>query len=163
MHFLLIFMSLGWVFIAIPSIGGFGAAWANLATREDAVPRRSPPRVWLAVTGGVRHAARHVVDPVAAPSGLPGREAVRLQPMADQVEAGQAPGFPRRAFVFSVAASALDGSSGNVSLMIDPNPKRPTGFVRVGPGTPPESRFQLIRGDELEVYLGGGWWYLEED
>ncbi|MFI5454209.1 MAG: hypothetical protein ACHRXM_02040 [Isosphaerales bacterium] len=32
-----------------PTIGGIGAAWATLATREGAVPRRSPLAAWWSV------------------------------------------------------------------------------------------------------------------
>ncbi|MFI5387530.1 MAG: hypothetical protein ACHQ50_15585 [Fimbriimonadales bacterium] len=160
--YLLPALFLGWLVIVAPTIGGLGAAWAILATREGAVPRRSPPTAWLSVIAlSVMPLATlctlwplHLAVFTARPA---------LELLADQVAAGQAPGFPRRAGLFWVAGSAVDTATGNVGLMIDPNPNGPTGFVRVSPGTPLEHRFRPIGADDLEVDLGGGWWYHEED
>ncbi len=47
--YLLPALFVGWMIIAAPTIGGFGAAWATLATRQGALPSRSPPAAWLTV------------------------------------------------------------------------------------------------------------------
>ena len=46
--------------------------------------------------------------------------------------------------------------------MIDPSPSGPTGLVRVRPGDPP-NRCGPFRWDDLDVDLGWGWEYREED
>ena len=82
--------------------------------------------------------------------------------MADQVAAGQASSSPQWVGPFRVARSVVDPVSGNVGLMIDPNPSGPTVLVRVRPVTPPDRR-GLFGWDDLLVDLGWGWEYREED
>jgi hypothetical protein len=150
-----------WMVIAAPVIGSIGAAWAMLATRQGAVPRRSPPLAWLAVI------ALSVMPLVTLWTLWPLHLAFRtarpnLEHLADQVAAGQAPGFPRWAGLFRIAGSAVDTATGNVGLLIDPNPNGPTGFVRVSPGTS-RNRAGPFGWDDLDVDLGWGWEYREED
>ncbi len=83
--------------------------------------------------------------------------------LADRVAAGQPLTFPRRAGLFPLAGSALDAATGNIGLMIDPNPSGPTGFVREGNRTNDARLFSPIGGDDLAVDPGGGWWYCEAD
>jgi hypothetical protein len=85
-----------------------------------------------------------------------------LEHLADRVYAGQATGFPRWAGPFRVARTAVDPVTGNVGLMIDPNPGGPTGLVRICPGSPPDPRGPF-GWDDLRVDLGWGWEYREED
>lgn len=145
----------------MPTVAAFGAAWAILATRRGEVPRRSPPSAWLSV-------AVLTVMPLATlwtlwPLHLAFLTArPTLERLADQVAAGQAVGFPQRVGLFRVAGSAVDPISGNVGLMIDPNANGPTGFVRVLPGTSPNRRGPF-GCDDLDVDLGWGWEYREED
>ncbi len=58
--------------------------------------------------------------------------------LANQVAATPVASVPRWLGPFRVARSAVDPASGNVGLMIDPNPGGPTGLVRIRPGTPPD-------------------------
>jgi hypothetical protein len=152
---------LGWLVIVVPSIAGLGTSWAMLATREGAVPRLSRPAAGftifvLAVLPVLMlwtFWPLHLAFLMARPT---------LELVADQVAVGQAVGFPRRAGLFQVLGSAVDPISGSVGLMIDPNPIGATGFVRVHPGTAPDQRGPIV-GSELDVNLGGRWWYREDD
>jgi hypothetical protein len=159
--YLLVPLYLGWLVIVAPTIGSLGAAWARLATRQGAVPRRSPPTAWLSVIAlsGMPLATVWTLWPLHL-AFLTVRPA--LDRLADQVAAGQAAGLPQWAGPFRVARSAVDPVSGNVGLMVDPNPNGPTGFVRVRPGIPPNRRGPF-GWDDLHVDLGWGWEYREED
>jgi hypothetical protein len=152
---------LGWIFIAGPAIGGFGAAWVSLAIKQKAMPRRSSQAAWLTVIAlSVMPLMTlwtlwplHLAFLVSRPS---------LERLADQVATGQVSGFPRWAGLYRIAGSAVDPSTRNVGLMIDPNPNGPTGFVRMGPGAS-WNREGPFRWDDLGVNLGWGWEYREED
>jgi hypothetical protein len=111
------------------TIGALGEAWARSATRGGAAPRRSPPTAWLSVIA-------LCLLPVTLWTFWPLRLAfltVRpaLDRLADQIAAGKAAGFPQWVGPFRVACSAVDPVSGNVGLMIVPNPNGPMGLVRV--------------------------------
>ena len=159
--YLLPALFLGWMVIAGPAIGGLGAAWVRLATREDATPWRSSPAAWMAVISlSVMPLVTlwtvwplHLAFLASRPS---------LERLADQVAAGQTTGIPRWAGLFRIAGSAVDPATGNVGLMIEPNPNGPTGFVRVSPANS-QNRAGPFRGDDLYVDLGWGWDYREED
>jgi hypothetical protein len=81
-----------------------------------------------------------------------------LELIADEVAAGQKIVFPQRAGLFRVVGSYLDEATSSVGLMIGP-----TGFVRVCPGAPTKLSSHPIIGTEVDVDLGGGWWYREDD
>lgn len=159
--FFLGFLFLGWLLV-MPAVAGFGITWAILATREGEAPRRSPPAAWLSVIAltAMPVATVWTLWPLRL-AFLTARPA--LERLADQAAAGRAVGSPQWAGPFRLAGSAVDPATGNVGLMIDPNPGGPVGFVRLGPGANPDHRHRPIRGDDLEVQLGGGWWYHEED
>lgn len=159
--YLLIPFFFGWLIIVAPTIGGLGSAWARLATRQGAAPRRSPPAAWVSVI------ALCLLPLVTLLTFWPLRLAfltVRpaLDRLADQVAAGKAVVFPLWVGPFCVARSAVDPASGNVGLMIDPNPSGPTGLVRVRTGIP-ANRVGPFGWDDLLVDLGWGWEYREED
>jgi hypothetical protein len=149
------------MFIAGPMIGGLGAAWVALASRQHASPRRSSPVAWLAVIAlsGMPLVTLWTMWPLhlAFRASRPS-----LERLADQVAAGQISGFPRWAGVFRIAGSIVEPATGNVGLMIEPNPDGPTGFVRASPANP-QNRAGTFRGDDLYVDLGWGWDYREED
>ncbi len=159
--FLLGPLFLGWLIIVAPTVGALGRAWARLATRKGAAPRRSHAAAWLSVI------ALCLLPLVTLLTFWPlrlGFLLVRpgLDRLADQVAAGKATGFPQWVGPFRVARSTVDPVSGNVGLMIDPNPNGPTGLVRVRPFIPP-NRNGPFRWDDLLVDLGWGWEYREED
>jgi hypothetical protein len=159
--YLLPALFLGWMVIAGPAIGALGAAWVTLATRQDATSRRSSPAAWLAVIALSMMPLMtlwtlwplHLAFLASRPS---------LERLADQVAAGQVSGFPRWAGLYRFAGSAVDPTTRNVGLMIDPNPSGPTGFVRMSPGAS-RNREGPFRWDDLGVDLGWGWEYREED
>jgi hypothetical protein len=150
-----------WLIFIMPTVAIFGNAWTMLATRKGVVSRGFIVATWLTVisltvmplatvwTLWPLHLAFHTVR-------------ASLERLADQVAVGQALGFPRWAGPFRVARSAVDPVSGNVGLMIDPNPNGPAGLVRVRPGNPPDRRGPF-GWDDLHVDLGSGWEYREED
>jgi len=147
------------LFIVVPTLAGLGVAWAMLATREGAILRRSSSRAGLSVFAVT-------VLPLATVTTLwPLRLAFlasrpTLDLLADRVAAGQPVSFPQRAGVFWFVESRIDASTGNVGLVIDPNPGGPTGFVRMGAQQNGAGPFGA---SGLGVDLGWGWEYRQED
>jgi hypothetical protein len=152
---------MGWFLMFSPVIGRFGVSWALLATRETAVPRRSPGSAWAAAVGLTLLPALTVISlwPLHLGFALARPAMNRL---ADQAAAGKLVVFPQRAGPFRVLRAVIDPISGQVGLMVEPNPSRPTGFVRVPGEEPPNVRRPII-GTELHMGLGGGWSYREDD
>jgi hypothetical protein len=150
-----------WLVFFAPVIGRFGVSWALLATRETAAPRRRAGRVWAAAVGLTLLPSLTVLSfwPLLLGFALARPAMNRL---ADQAAAGQPVVFPRRVGPFWLLRAGVDPVSGQVGLMIEPNPSRPTGFVRVLRDDPPGTRRPII-GTELYVELGGGWSYREDD
>jgi hypothetical protein len=150
-----------WLIFILPTTAVFGVAWAVLATRKGSAWHRWPPGAWLAVIAlaMLPFATVWTLWPLHL-AFLTVRS--DLDRLADQVAAGQATNFPRWVGPFRVARSAVDPVSGNVGLMIDPNPSGPTGLVRIRLVIPPD-RSGPFGGDDLLVDLGWGWEYREED
>jgi hypothetical protein len=161
--YLLIWLFLGWLLIVLPMIAAFGPAWVILATRKGVVPRRRPLFAWLAV------AVLSVLPAVTLWTLWPLHTAFltarpALDRLADRCAAGQAVSYSQRVGLFRIGGAAVDPMSGNVGLMVDPNPNGPTGFVRVCPGPSPKpNRTGPFAWDDLDVYLGWRWEYREED
>jgi hypothetical protein len=150
-----------WLVFVFPTVPSLGIAWAFLSTRPGAVPQRSVPVAWFCVIvlATLPLATFSTCWPLRL-AFFASRPA--LEGLADQVAAGKPVGFPQWAGPFRVVGSAVDPISGNVRLMIDPNPGGPTGFVRVSPSAPP-NHLGLIGGDRLDINLGRWWLYLEDD
>lgn len=152
-----------WLFVIMPTLAGFGATWAVLATRGEVAPHRSRQWAWLWVIGLV------VMPGVTAWTAWPFRleflvARSALERLADQVAAGQAVTFPQNVGPFRLAASRVDPQTDGVALLIDPNPGGPGGFVRHKVSLAgPYGCFGPIRGDWWHMALGGGWCYHEED
>jgi hypothetical protein len=152
-----------WLFILLPSIAGFGAAWAILATRGEGVTRRSNQLTWMLVI------ALAVMPGVTAWTVWPFRlefltARSSLERVADRIAAGQAISYPQWAGPFRLLGSRVDSETGGVALLTDLNPGGPSGFVRhKGSRTEPYRCFGPIRGDRWHVGLGDGWCYHEED
>jgi hypothetical protein len=86
-----------------------------------------------------------------------------LERVADQVAAGKRVTFPQQAGLFRLGGSAIAPFSDEVTLMIDPNPSRYEGFLRIPPGGNGMARGGPISGATLQVHLGGRWWYCKEN
>lgn len=155
------FLLIVWLSVFGPTIACIGVAWARLATRKTAVPRRSRAAAWSAVVG-------LLLMPCMTVSTLwPLRLAfLRARPvldrLADQAAAGQSVGWPQWAGPYRLVRADVDPVPGHVALVIDPDPGGPSGFVRELPGARPRQG-KLILGTDLEVDLGGGWSYRVED
>jgi hypothetical protein len=150
-----------WLVIVMPAIIRQGISWANGSLHGKAVPN------------GTRHAAvvsviflavlpvltlltswpLHLNFLIARPS---------LERLADRVDAGGAVVAPVRTGLFQIVDSAVDPITGNVGLIINRARHGRSGLVRVRPGTPPDDRGP-IDGSRLDVPLGGGWRYRQED
>lgn len=152
---------IGWFVLFAPVIGRFGVAWVVLATRETATPRRSREMAWAGVV--VLTVLPFLTVLTFWPLRL-GFLVARptLERLADQAAAGRLVTFPNQAGPFEVLRASVDPVSGQVGLMIEPNPSRPTGFVRTRSEELPGSRRPII-GTELSVELGWGWSYREDD
>jgi hypothetical protein len=85
-----------------------------------------------------------------------------LERLADGAAAGQALAGPQWAGPYRLVQSAVDPASGEVALMTDPNPSGAKGFVRVNPGIPWDRRGPIL-GTDLDVELGWGWEYRQDD
>lgn len=147
----------------MPTLAGFGATWAVLATRSGVVRHPSQQLVWIWVI------ALAVMPGVTAWTVWPfGLEFLIARPslerLADQIAAWQAVSFPQNAGPFRLAASRVDSETGGVALLTNPDPSGPSGFVRHKVSlTGPYSCFRPNRGDWWHVGLGGGWCDHEED
>jgi hypothetical protein len=152
-----------WLFILLPTLGGFGAVWVVLATRGGVGPHRSRRLAWAWVM------ALAVMPGVTCWSAWPFRlrflsAKPALEHLADQIEARQAVSFPQHAGSFRIVASRGGPGTGGVALLIDPNPSGPSGFVRHKDALAGQyACFSPIRGDWWHVALGSGWCYHEED
>ena len=148
---------LGLVVDAIPTIAALGWAWVRLSTRDDAVARQAREAAGLSVfllamlpiltlwTLWPLHLAFLAVRP-------------RMDRLADRVAAGKTVGFPRRVGVFWVVDSSVEPVSHYPGLLIRANRYAGPGFVRVYPGTTPNTHDTIV-GLTFDVYLGGGWWF----
>jgi hypothetical protein len=85
--------------------------------------------------------------------------------VADRVGVGQAVTSPEWVGLFRVVGSAVDPSTGNVGLIIDPDPSGRSGFVRLSPGPnkPGGRRNGPFRNLNFDLQLRGRWWYGRED
>jgi hypothetical protein len=156
----IVLMSLVWLF-AFPIIVGIGTAWASSATRREARFRRSALVAWPLV-----------VVLAALPLTMllthwPFRLAffaskAALERLADQVATGQPVRRPVRAGLFLVVGSAIDPASGNVGLIIDPDPAGRSGFVRLSPG-PNRRRSGPFNNLNYDLRVCDEWWYECED
>jgi hypothetical protein len=147
-----------------PIVVGAGVAWASAATRKEAWSRRSPLLAWPVV----------LVLALSPPSMLVGFWPLRLaflvsrpalEHLADRVAAGQGVTGPEWAGMFRVVGSAVDPSTGNIGLIVDPDPSGRSGFLRVGAG--PNTRARRSSGPyynfHLDLKLRDRWWYECED
>jgi hypothetical protein len=153
-------LSLGWPIIVLPTIGALGMAWAVVSYNDNSVPKRHRAAIGLSVFFlAVLPALTLWTFWPLEMAFLAARPA--LDRLADQVAAGNTVGLPQRAGLFHVVDSVVDPISGNVALLIDPNPRNPNRFVRLwsGSGANP---IGPIFGSSLNVSLGGGWCYHDE-
>jgi hypothetical protein len=148
----------------IPMILGFGTAWAAAATRRETVRRRSPLVAWslviavaaLPLTMLFTHWPLRVAFLASQPA---------LDRLANRVAGGQSLRGPVRAGFFNVISSAVDPSSGNIGLIIDPDPSGRSGFVRPGPSpsAPPSRLTGPFYNLDFDLELFDGWRYQTED
>jgi hypothetical protein len=150
--------------LASPIVFGAGAAWATAVMRRAASPHRSRFLAWplvlaLAILPFTMLLARwpfHLAFLASTPA---------LDRLADRVAAGQSIASPEWAGLFRVVGSAVDPSTGNIGLIIDPNLSGRSGFVRVGAALgvstgPSSGPFYNL---DLDLTLGDRWRYQCED
>jgi hypothetical protein len=148
-------------FATLPLILGAGSAWALKSTRRNAVGRRSPLWVWPLVVGLAVLPLTMVIT--LWPLWLAFRVSQpALERLADRVANGQVLVTPEWAGLIRVVGSAVDSATGNVGLVVDPNPNGRSGFVRLGPGVPPGQTAGPFFNQSVNS-LGGRWSYQEED
>jgi len=111
-------MFLGWL-SAFPIVISTGVAWASAATRRTARPQRSPLLAWplVLVLALLPLSMLLTLWPFRL-AFLASRPA--MDRLADRVDAGQAVTSPEWVGLFRVVGSAVDPSTGNVGLIIDP-------------------------------------------
>jgi len=122
-------MFLGW-FCAFPMVISTGVAWASAATCRTAKPQRSRLLAWPLVL------VLSLLPLSMLLTFWPFRLAFlastpAMDRLADRVDAGQTVTSPEWAGMFRVVGSAIDPSTRNVGLIIDPDPSGRAGFVRV--------------------------------
>jgi len=156
--FALTALVIGLVFV-VPTILSFGVAWATMATRESALPQRASRTAWptvivLAVMPLITVCTLwpfHLFFLAAKPT---------MELLADRAAAGNALRGPQWVGPYRLLESNVDSATGDVKLLIEPNPSHPSGFVRFGPRTPKHTEAEELN---LDLHLGGRWWYQEED
>lgn len=159
--YVLLAVSLSWPFIVLPACAGLGVPWAILSSRGTPPRRQASPAPGILVFG-------MTVLPLLTlatfwPLYLAFLDArPTLERLADQVASGKVVSFPQRAGLFQVVGARVDPGSGNVALIIDPEPSGPNGLVRARSGTPADMTTPIV-GSNLNLYLGSGWWYRDED
>jgi hypothetical protein len=151
----------GWLVIVMPAILGQGMSWAHCPTRGKSVSQRIRRPAELSVM------FLAVLPVVTLLTFWPLRLAFliarpRLESLADRVDSGSAVVAPVRVGLFQIADSAVDPLTGNVGLIIKPVRHGRTGLVRVRAGSPPDARGP-IAGSVMDVTLGGGWRYRQQD
>lgn len=138
----------------IPFVVGFGASWAS--TRSG---RLAKARAWLLVV--VLAAVPVSMIATYWPLRLGFRGALpALNRLADRVAAGEWLAAPEWAGLYRVVAAKRESSSGDVKLLIDPNPGGVSGFVRRGSASP--GRNGAMDGLTFEG-IDGRWYFLDED
>ncbi len=162
--YLLIPLYFGWVFVVAPTLFILGAAWADIATRATAQPRRNPALAWsfvliltcLPLVTAVTLWPLHLAFTLWWPA---------MDRLADQAAAGTPVALPQQAGIYRIARLDLDAGTGNVALVIDTNPNGPTGFIRINPRSPDRSGppFGPILPTDISIQVGESWWYQVED
>lgn len=147
-------------FIFLPTLGGFGIAWAILATQGVRGPARAPTRTWFAVL------ILTLMPSATALTAWPFRlefllARPALERLADQVAAGRPITTPQWAGRFRLAGSAVDTASGNVALLFAPN--GPRALVRIGPRARLGECGSPVQGDWSHLPLTFGWCFHQED
>ena len=116
----------------VPLILGFGTAWSAAATRREIVRRRSPLLAWpLVIVLAALPLTMLFAEWPLRLAFLASKSA--LDRLADRVAAGDAPGRPVRAGLFTVVNSEVDPTTGNVGLVTGSNTSGRSGFVRLSP------------------------------
>jgi hypothetical protein len=158
-----ILMFVGWLF-TFPIVISAGAAWANVATRQVAKPRRSPWSAWpLVLVLGILPLTMVLTRWPLRLAFLASRPA--MDRLAERVLAGQAVAGPEWTGLFRVVGSAVDPASGNVGLITDPCLSGRSGFVRAGggPGAPAGPPIGPLYDLWSDLQLDDRWWYECED
>ncbi len=155
-------LTLLWAVVLLPLVVPTGLAWANLATRDGAIPRRSPRFAWALV------AVLAIMPIVTLNTSWPLRLAFlaarsSLDRLADDTATGRSFKGPVRIGPFQIADVAYDPSCGAVGVFVDPNPNGRTGFVRTGGKAKQAQRFLLLIGTDTNIELGWGWSYRQDD
>jgi hypothetical protein len=158
----IVFLCAGWAIFAIAPSIVLGWAWVSLSSSVDAVPRRSPILAWsgVVVVTVMPLVTLWTLWPIRLLFLAARPEMVRL---ANQAVAGKPLAEPRSVGLFQLAATKFDPGSGDVALFIEPDPDHARGFLwkRTGPSS---SRAGCgMCGSNMNLYLGEGWWYLEDD
>ncbi|HZW34371.1 MAG TPA: hypothetical protein VFF52_26850 [Isosphaeraceae bacterium] len=156
-------MFLVWL-LAFPFVFGAGAAWATAVTRRAARPQRSPFLAWpLVLVLAILPLTMLLTRWPFHLAFLASTQA--LDRLADRVAAGQGIASPEWAGLFRVVGSAVDPSSGDVGLIIDPEPSGRSGFVRVvaAPSVPAGGSSGPFYNLYLDLKLRDRWRYECED
>ena len=151
-----------WLFMVMPAIMAIGLAWCRLsnARRSGSAAIRSGGLAF-GKRSGISPAV-HALDSLAAASRLRHRQAGAGAPCRPGCRGSDRLDIRNRSVYSASPDRVVDAASGNVGLLIDPNPSGDPGFVRVRPGTPPDVRGPII-GSDLNVELGAGWSYRGDD
>jgi hypothetical protein len=157
----LIFLGWCWTF---PVVISTGVAWASAATWRTARPRRSPWLAWpLVLVVALLPLSMLVTFWPFRLAFLASRPA--MDRLADRVGAGHAVTGPEWAGLFRVVSSVVDPSTGDVGLVVAPDPSGRCGFVRVelSPGVPVERSNGTFSNLNFDLQLSERWWYECED
>ena len=121
-------LCVGWALLAILPTVSLGSAWARLSSAVDAKPRRSPVLAWSIVV------LLTLMPLVTLCSLWPIRllylaARPEMERLANTAIAGEPFSGPRSVGLFEFAGSRFDPATGDVALLIEPDPAHPRGFL----------------------------------
>ncbi len=152
----------GLSYFGIPMILGFGAARAGLVSHCKATSNRWEFFPWAIV----------LVMGFASPTMILTNWPLRLaflvsrpafDRLADRVASGMVLRQPEWAGLYLVVGSAVDPATGNVGLVINPDPSGRSGFLRLGKDVTPEHRQGPFYNFNTDLRMNTRWWYQDED
>jgi hypothetical protein len=149
-------------FFTFPVILGAGGAWATAATRPTSRPRRSPflagPLVMVAAFAPLSMILTSWPLRLAFLASRPAMER-----LANRVADGERPSQPEWAGLFRVIGTDVQSKKGNIGLIIVADSTGRSGFVWLGPGVAEQDTHGPFYNLDLDIHLGGRWFYQCED
>jgi hypothetical protein len=147
-------------YFLLPSVLGFGVAWASRPTRGGAGSRRPQFLAWLWVVVLVGLPLTMIVTfwPLRLAFFV---SAPALERLANRVAGGEIVRRPEWAGTYRVTGAAFDPLTGNVGIVIKGSAGR-SGFVRLAPSPSTRRSFYPFFRQNFDEQMSERWWYINE-